>query len=58
MKKIAIAIIVLMLALGVFGSAQARGRYGSTRVGGYTSSGKGSHYIGGYVRSCHGWACY
>lgn len=28
-------------------SADARGRTGSHRVGGYNSHGKGSHYIGG-----------
>ncbi len=33
--------------------AEARARYGSIRVGGYTSHGKGSHYIGGYVRTTH-----
>ena len=33
--------------------AEARARYGSTRIGGYTSDGKGSHYVGGYVRTGH-----
>jgi hypothetical protein len=54
-KKIFIGlVIVLGFSLFALSSvAQARGRYGSFRVGGYTSSGKGSHYVGGYVRSCH-----
>jgi hypothetical protein len=34
--------IVLLVA-----DADARGRTGSHRVGGYTSHGKGSHYFGG-----------
>jgi hypothetical protein len=47
-----------MLSVSLFaGAAEARGRYGSFRVGGYTSHGRGSHYVGGYVRSCRGWAC-
>ncbi len=58
MKKI----ILLLFALGLVITTttqyvEARGRYGSYRAGGYTSHGKGSHYIGGYKRSCHGWAC-
>ena len=41
-----------MLISSIFAhSAEARARYGSTRIGGYTSHGKGSHYVGGYVRS-------
>jgi hypothetical protein len=55
MKKVLLG-LVLVLVLGLsflaIHSVQARGRYGSFRVGGYTSSGKGSHYVGGYVRSC------
>jgi hypothetical protein len=41
------------LAMGIFvaamlaADADARGRTGSHRVGGYTSHGKGSHYVGG-----------
>ena len=59
MKNIGLGLILASLVFGLTltHTAQARGRYGSTRIGGYTSSGKGSHYIGGYVRSCHGWAC-
>jgi hypothetical protein len=58
-KLIATTILacVLFLGVGFVHSAQARGRYGSHRVGGYNSHGKGSHYVGGYVRSCHGLAC-
>ena len=37
-----------MFAIGLLISdADARGRTGSFRVGGYTSHGKGSHYVGG-----------
>lgn len=59
MKNVYILIaIISLLSLGLFAhSVEARGRYRSIRIGGYTSHGKGSHYIGGYVRSCHGWAC-
>lgn len=58
MKKAFIFGLLVLFSFGLFSSqVEARGRYGSIRVGGYTSSGKGSHYIGGYVRSCHGWAC-
>ena len=58
MKKYITFTLVVIVFVSVFAShAEARGRYGSMRVGGYTSSGKGSHYVGGYVRSCHGWAC-
>lgn len=63
MKKNVIYLLVLVSIVGVMWSispdqAQARGRYGSFRVGGYTSHGKGSHYVGGYVRSCHGPFCW
>lgn len=58
MKKfIFVLILVLGLTLLTPHLAEARGRYGSIRVGGYNSYGKGSHYIGGYVRTCHGWVC-
>jgi len=57
-RKIFLAALVVTCALSIFaGVAEARGRYGSFRVGGYTSYGRGSHYVGGYVRSCRGWAC-
>jgi hypothetical protein len=38
----AIFLIVMLAA-----DADARGRTGSVRVGGYNSHGKGSHYVGG-----------
>jgi len=62
MKKIILGLMIYVLIAGFVSfsfaeQAQARGRYGSTRIGGYTSNGKGSHYVGGHVRSCHGWAC-
>ena len=59
MKKIILGLLLTTLVFGfaLTHTAQARGRYGSTRIGGYTSSGKGSHYVGGYVRSCRGWTC-
>jgi hypothetical protein len=46
-------ILMLMLGFVVVNFApkvEAKGRTGSHRVGGYNSHGKGSHYIGGYVR--------
>jgi len=58
MKKVILVVAMLVVLLGSFGLAQARARYGSVRVGGYTSSGKGSHYVGGYVRSCSGASCW
>ena len=59
MKNVILSLLLVFFVLGfaLTHTAQARGRYGSTRIGGYTSSGKGSHYVGGYVRSCRGWAC-
>ena len=56
-KKIIVLVLVFAFSLTAGHTAQARGRYGSFRVGGYTDHGKGSHYIGGYVRSCRGRAC-
>jgi len=54
MKKILIFGILVLFSFVLFSThVEARGRYGSFRVGGYTSSGKGSHYVGGYVRSTH-----
>ena len=60
MKKYIFALFIMLTVLTLsFGQiAEARGRYGSIRIGGYTSHGKGSHYVGGYVRSCRGWACW
>ena len=51
-------LVIIAATLSISGAAEARGRYGSVRIGGYTSTGKGSHYIGGYVRSCHGLGCW
>ena len=51
MKKIIVIVAVAIVFLSGVSVSEARGRYGSHRVGGYTSHGKGSHYIGGYVRS-------
>ena len=52
--KYTFVVVILLLAFGVFAhSTEARARYGSTRIGGYTSHGKGCHYVGGYVRSTH-----
>jgi hypothetical protein len=38
-----VLVIVILVA-----DADARGRTGSHRVGGYNSHGKGSHYVGGH----------
>ncbi len=40
--------LIIIFCLGVQLDAAAKGRIGSKRIGGYTASGKGSHYIGGY----------
>ena len=54
MNKVLVFGLLVLFSFGLFSShAEARARYGSIRVGGYTSSGKGSHYVGGYVRSTH-----
>lgn len=45
MRVFALIVCVAMLSASI--PADAKGRKGSTRVGGYTSHGKGSHYIGG-----------
>lgn len=50
-KYILPVILVAIVLLSSFSVAEARARYGSVRVGGYNSHGKGSHYVGGYVRS-------
>ena len=39
---------VLLVVSFIAETAEARGRRHSHRVGGYTSHGKGSHYVGGY----------
>ncbi len=54
MKKLlfsVLAVITLFVFVGIPHLAEARARYGSHRSGGYTSHGKGSHYVGGYVRT-------
>jgi hypothetical protein len=49
MKKIiAFAMVAAAFACIAIQTADARGRTGSTRVGGYNSHGKGSHYVGGH----------
>jgi hypothetical protein len=44
--------ILSLAAVAIIGvlidAADARGRTGSHRIGGYTSHGKGSHYVGGH----------
>ena len=35
-----------LILLSLVSVAEAKGRTGSHRVGGYTSHGKGSHYVG------------
>jgi hypothetical protein len=39
---------IFMTSLVISTEADARGRTGSHRAGGYTSHGKGSHYYGGH----------
>jgi hypothetical protein len=46
-KTFAIAAAASVLASVIATAADARGRSGSHRVGGYSSHGKGSHYVGG-----------
>jgi hypothetical protein len=52
MKKVVracAAVIAAVLVIGLLvADADARGRTGSFRVGGYTSHDKGSHYVGGH----------
>ncbi len=43
--------LVLFVSYTIAPAADARGRAGGFRIDGYTSHGKGSHYVGGYVRS-------
>ncbi len=50
MYKVLIVLSIVIGVLSISSVALARGRYGSFRVGGYTSHGKGSHYVGGYLR--------
>ena len=46
-KTIAVLAATLAFASVLATAADARGRTGSHRVGGYNSHGKGSHYYGG-----------
>jgi hypothetical protein len=48
MKKCLTALVTVLAVIASLSAAEARGRYGSHRVGGYNSHGKGSHYVGGY----------
>lgn len=48
MKKLMVVALMVFGILAMNVDAHARGRVGSIRVGGYTSSGLGSTYIGGY----------
>jgi hypothetical protein len=43
----ALAAAIFVIAI-LAADADARGRTGSYRVGGYNSHGKGSHYVGGH----------
>ena len=52
-KYIFLGLLVLVFVSAFAPNAEARARYGSIRIGGYTSHGKGSHYVGGYVRTTH-----
>lgn len=47
MKKTMLCLFLMLAFFIVTIDAAASGRMGSTREGGYTSSGKGSHYVGG-----------
>lgn len=48
MKQFAIALVIALISsLALSAIAEARGRTGSHRSGGYNSHGKGSHYYGG-----------
>ncbi|MDB4992029.1 MAG: hypothetical protein JWL75_274 [Parcubacteria group bacterium] len=58
LKGLGLSVLILTIAFSFTHTTEARARYGSVRVGGTNSHGKGSHYVGGYVRSCHGSACY
>lgn len=51
MKKYIAFVLMLVIFTSVLAShVEAKARYGSHRVGGYNSHGKGSHYVGGYLR--------
>jgi hypothetical protein len=46
-RAIGFVLIATSLMCVIVDAADARGRTGSFRVGGYNSHGKGSHYVGG-----------
>jgi hypothetical protein len=48
LKCFSLFLAALAISAFVIDTADARGRIGSYRVGGYNSHGKGSHYYGGY----------
>jgi hypothetical protein len=47
-RLFALAFAIVALATITLDFADARGRTGSHRAGGYNSHGKGSHYYGGH----------
>ncbi|MEI8249021.1 MAG: hypothetical protein WCG07_00815 [Candidatus Taylorbacteria bacterium] len=57
-KALILFAAITIIAIGFTNHAEARARYGSARIGGYTSHGKASHYSGGYVRSTHTYKYY
>jgi hypothetical protein len=48
MKKLGLIAAAIFVIVTLIADADARGRTGSHRVGGYNSHGKGSHYVGGH----------
>jgi hypothetical protein len=44
---LAAVVALFVTSIVIESAAEARGRKGSHRVGGYSSHGKGSHYVGG-----------
>lgn len=47
MKRFMLYVILVAIGFATAGTVEAKGRTGSHRMGGHTSHGKGSHYIGG-----------
>ena len=49
MKKVVFIFLTtfVIISIALASVAEAKGKKGSKRVGGYNSHGKGSHYIGG-----------
>jgi hypothetical protein len=52
-KLLLLLVMSSALLLAVSGGADAKGRTGSHRAGGYTSHGKGSHYYRGHTMLLH-----